>query len=117
MNQEVKTKWLEALRSGDYEQAKGSLKTTSGKFCCLGVLCDLYHKETGNGEWNVDGKKESFSVGYDVRIGILPKAVCHWAELDSPNPRIDDAREESLAELNDLGLTFLEITDLIEEQL
>jgi len=40
-------KWVEALRSGEYEQGKGILcmdDEISGdwKYCCLGVACDIF---------------------------------------------------------------------------
>ena len=40
MNPELKQKWVAALRSGDYEQARGALGDGTG-YCCLGVLCDI----------------------------------------------------------------------------
>jgi hypothetical protein len=40
MNTELKTKWLAALRSGEYTQTSGSLRDNDGH-CCLGVLCDV----------------------------------------------------------------------------
>jgi hypothetical protein len=40
MDKELKVKWLAALRSGDYPQGQGTLRSTEG-FCCLGVLCDV----------------------------------------------------------------------------
>lgn len=45
MNPELKTKWLTALRSGDYKQGKERLKNVDGTMCCLGVLCDLMGAE------------------------------------------------------------------------
>ncbi len=33
-------KWLNALRSGKYQQRRGFLNK-GGKFCCLGVACEL----------------------------------------------------------------------------
>lgn len=46
MNQEIKQKWIEALRSGKYKQGKYHLKIVdeSGEesFCCLGVLASLF---------------------------------------------------------------------------
>lgn len=43
MNAEVKKKWIKALRSGRYRQARGQLSEfdSSGREsnCCLGVLC------------------------------------------------------------------------------
>lgn len=40
MNQEIKAKWLEALRSGVYPKGIGFMQC-EGTFCCLGVLADL----------------------------------------------------------------------------
>lgn len=44
--QEFKTKWLEALRSGKYEQAHRFLRVGNA-FCCLGVACEI----SGRGHW------------------------------------------------------------------
>ena len=41
MNPEVKEKWVAALRSGEYEQGAGRLRSHDSKFCCLGVLYDI----------------------------------------------------------------------------
>ena len=41
MNPELKAKWVEALRSGKYTQARGALHRKDGSYCCLGVLCSL----------------------------------------------------------------------------
>ncbi len=58
MNKELKQKWIDALRSGDYEQGKGLLcriTPDGAKYCCLGVLCevengeDIWELETGHG--------------------------------------------------------------------
>ena len=35
---------IAALRSGDYEQTNGALRSRDA-FCCLGVLCDLHLDE------------------------------------------------------------------------
>ena len=42
-------KWVPALRSGDYVQGVDRLKE-NGKYCCLGVACDL-----AGGEWDYVG--------------------------------------------------------------
>jgi hypothetical protein len=44
MDQDIKDKWLAALRSGEYVQGSGLLRQTVGdtpKYCCLGVLCQV----------------------------------------------------------------------------
>lgn len=40
MTPEMKTKWVEALRSGKYKQTTGLLKDAEG-YCCLGVLASI----------------------------------------------------------------------------
>lgn len=45
MNADVKTKWLEALKSGEYTKCTGQLRKRSPKgewlYCALGVLADI----------------------------------------------------------------------------
>jgi hypothetical protein len=55
--EELKAKWLEALRSGNYPQGKKRLRSEDG-WCCLGVLCNVagIPSAFGGGEW-MDGKK------------------------------------------------------------
>lgn len=38
MNAELKAKWVEALRSGSFSQARGVLHDGGDGYCCLGVL-------------------------------------------------------------------------------
>lgn len=117
MNAKIKRKWVSALRSGDYTQGKNKL-AHRGSYCCLGVLCDLYTKETGK-KWR-DRKDE------DYQQEQLPKAVQEWADLDeNPGVRGIALKEEdgyakeipSLAEMNDNGFTFAEIAAVISKQL
>jgi hypothetical protein len=111
MNPQIKQKWVDALRSGDYQQGQCYLRTNSG-FCCLGVLCDLYGKEN-NVEWQ---HNEVVGYFYENHSFSLPSSVLEWAGLEYCNPRVDD-ETNSLAGLNDKGSTFIEIANLIEEQL
>ncbi len=47
--------WIKALRSGKYKQGKLALrrpqKDSEDLWCCLGVLCDIVHKECNYGTW------------------------------------------------------------------
>ena len=115
MNQQIKEKWLNALRSGEYSQSRGCLRTTEG-FCCLGVLCDLYSKETGT-EWEEFKKDEALSSysSFLEEIGTLPKEVMEWSGLKNPNPYFENMG--SLAVLNDSGTEFPKIADVIENYL
>lgn len=127
MNAAVKTRWVAALRSGEYKQTTGALHRTvplgsdaPAGFCCLGVLCDLAEKDgvvhsrpNDTGTVGYDGAGES---GF-YQSATLPGAVVNWAGLGDDNPLVrfdDDA--VSLSELNDeLGAGFTEIADVIEE--
>src|SRR3954468_6246696 len=40
MDQIIKQKWVEALRSGEYKQTQNYLKDPTG-YCCLGVLAEV----------------------------------------------------------------------------
>ena len=112
MNQEIKTKWLEALRSGEYKQGKGILKDDKDNYCCLGVLCQIHSKET-NTEWGVNEGNNLFNYLNDSFA--LPNVVFNWANLESQSPMIG---EISLIFSNDdLGYSFNQIADEIEKHL
>ena len=49
MNAEYKQKWLTALRSGKYPQGREKLRE-DGKYCCLGVLCDIVDPDGWDGD-------------------------------------------------------------------
>jgi hypothetical protein len=110
MNPQIKQKWVDALRSGEYQQGQYCLRTDNG-FCCLGVLCDLYGKEN-NVEWDLVNDDGNYEFHYQSER--LPLFVVEWAGVENDNPEIC---ETSLSELNDKGSTFNEIADLIEEHL
>ncbi len=136
MNPEIKTRWVTALRSGEYAQAKNALRNDKG-FCCLGVLCDVYAK-ANNKQWEhspTSNKKKLYGTG---GFEVLPDTVSTWAGLDTlpwaqvNNPVVKVPAERlslqtagvdklvslPLAQLNDIeGFAFSEIADLIEEQL
>jgi hypothetical protein len=131
MNPEIKAQWVAALRSGEYTQGMGALKTLEGAYCCLGVLCDLAHK-AGATTLAEDTSELSGAVtryGYgpsdnilsdDVSTGELPEDVQAWAGLEYCNPIVKDSDGwgVSLISLNDSdGRTFDEIADAIEEHL
>ena len=44
MNGDLKQKWISALRSGEYKQARLCLFNGEG-YCCLGVLCKIAGRE------------------------------------------------------------------------
>jgi hypothetical protein len=122
MDTQIKQQWVTALRSGEYTQASGNLRTEEG-YCCLGVLCDLYSKDTRDSstEWEVNHTADARPIpfyNFMDQGSFLPIAVKHWAGLDKASPLIylDDVKMD-LAQVNDSGSTFTQIAQLIEEQL
>lgn len=113
MNQEIKQRWVEALRSNQYQQTKGFLHDDIG-FCCLGVLCDLAVQ---------DGVIEETSVNdgdyfcYDTESTLLPYEVVEWARLSSKDPKVVNNGETTLSTLNDNGNSFISIAEVIDHQL
>jgi hypothetical protein len=130
MNSKVKEAWVNALRSGKYEQGSERLRSVSG-YCCLGVLCDIYAKEH-NTEWKFNGNEETNLQPmdywyYEGESEFLPESVMDWAELKTNNPQLrvdveEDGEDnwnykEGVSNLNDSGYTFTTIANLIEAQL
>lgn len=122
MNKEIKEKWVAALRSGEYKQSSNRLRDNKG-FCCLGVLCDIYIKETNNAEWTNLYNVGDVTVKYDGfdfvesnerETALLPDKVWQWAGLSRKNPIIGNY---SLSRLNDTGATFELIAGFIEQDL
>jgi hypothetical protein len=139
MKQDIKDKWVKALRSGEYKQGTGYLIKSSHdgnqcEHCCLGVLCDLYlHENDAALTWNkefvedADGVLEAdelytteFTVAslYGTEF-VLPHQVQEWAGLheESPAVHLRDGRLRMLSELNDHdGYTFESLATLIEDR-
>jgi hypothetical protein len=107
----VKAIWVEALRSGVYTQAQGSLKR-GDSYCCLGVLCDV----TGNGYFelipgfNVSEGLVSLGVDGETVVFGLPGELRKQFNIPA-------ASVCQLAHKNDTGSTFAEIADWIEANL
>ena len=89
MKDNIKIRWVEALRGGDFQQAQGVLANGDGGYCCLGVLTSLYADEQG---LDANDRHKLFHV---VNSQTLPTVVCEWAGLmtkrDTPmrDPHID----------------------------
>lgn len=101
-------KWMEALEGGIFEQYVGGLKEESSetKFCCLGVNCEVYRRETGEGEWTHKGE---FEIGDELEVAHLPSKITDLMGLSG-----QDVRE--LWRMNDdLGYNFDEIAGVIRE--
>lgn len=118
MNKDIKQKWVDALRSGQYKQGYGTLKNGEEEYCCLGVLCDLAVKE-GVAQEKLLTYGTALKYYYDGEASNLPGSVVGWASLEDTLTRVlYKGTTVSLSALNDVeGLTFNQVADLIEEQL
>ncbi len=118
MNKEIKAKWVAALRSGEYKQGLGQLRSKENNFCCLGVLCNLHaqaHPEIA---------AQQTDPGMYLGAKSFPDhKVINWAGLGSINPDvIYKKKPTNLSALNDgirIGepLSFKQIASIIEKQL
>lgn len=101
-------KWLAALRSGRYEQCRGSMFDGKG-YCCLGVL-----------QMELGGEiVKSYSCELPTRSWLNEKGIIF---LDGEgnsfcSPNIGENLENSASTLNDKGVSFLELADLLEQEI
>lgn len=122
VNKENMKKWVDALRSGDYKQASGTLRRIGYDgdnvvvkgMCCLGVACDV----SGLGEWKskaeegITSKADDTTSNYVIPTcsasdAYLPSLVKDWLfgdEVDKVDrdPMLTVTAEE--IEKNQIGL-------------
>lgn len=115
MRPEIAGLWIDALESGNYPQGRGALNI-DGKFCCLGVLCDIA-ADLGIVERGTPA--EPFHrVRYGNASTVVPREVMTWAGLES---EVGDyvnggSTGDYLANDNDeRGKSFAEIAKIISE--
>jgi hypothetical protein len=126
MKSEIKKLWLDALRSGEYQQGRHTLRGDDERFCCLGVLCDLAVKAkiVNWGEWPECQVEDEDSNRLCYRIGgatcYPPQPVMDWAGLEQCDPLLNCGEESqhSCSQLNDkFGQDFEAIARAIEKSL
>lgn len=98
MKPEWKAKWVEALRSGRYEQVDGNLRAGQS-YCVIGVLCDV-----------VDPDGWEFGGGKYRHHGHYTRLSDEVAEISGLS--LEDAYMPS--KLNDTGMDFEGIAYWIE---
>lgn len=107
MKKSVMKKWVKALRSGKYTQARNSLRADSVSYCCLGVLCDI----SKVGQWEVAG---FYHCEESREYGVLPEAVQKYAGIRHQNGT-HAVSKKTLTSMNDLGKSFKYIAAYIEK--
>lgn len=104
---DLKTKWIEALRSGEYKQGKHSLQKED-KFCCLGVLCKVMDLPTE--DYDVDSD-EPYPKEWIGRSKKIPEFLQGETDITEALSLMNDGDK------NQSALSFNEIADYIEEEL
>lgn len=107
LSPDKKQRWIDALRSGDYEQGKKYLKDENGAYCCLGVFADVdptYKFMNSSDEYfaiKIDSDEDNYK----------------YHSVISPEDLLSEIQNE-LYYLNDcVGLSFNKIADIIEAAL
>lgn len=112
MKKDLKKRWVEALRSGDYEQGDGALCRIYGDnalYCCLGVLVELVR---GEDVWEkIPNQRWLIPRAASIGDTAFPSSTF----LDSVGLKTEFADE--VAHKNDFGHSFEEIADWIEENI
>lgn len=97
----TRKEWIEALKSGKYQQGSNRLQSGPNTFCCLGVACAVAGIPTEKiVENNSTIDIEGLELGLDLKFGEIPTYTTNWL------PRV-------LANANDEGKSFDQIADLL----
>ncbi len=106
--------WVEALRSGVYEQCAGYMRF-GDMYDVLGVACDVYAKSHPSTSW-ARPSDESPAYAFLERSWALPTEVKEWLKLSDSlgGFTVDIGCDHCLADLSDDGWTFARLADFIE---
>lgn len=102
--------WIKYLREHPEKQGRGRLHNSDDKMCCLGVYCWL----------NQDlmrVTREPTYVRYDGELNYLPRKMVALGGFRNQDPGVpsgDRRNVRQLSALNDEGVPWSEIADLIE---
>jgi len=107
MHPDIKTRWLDALRSGTYHQTRTRLRQGK-RYCVFGVLCDLSLQEPSPWQWRYI-HREGWHFGHFRNTP--PYTVYNWWA------GIPEHDYQTLLILNDDRATFAQLADWIDEHL
>lgn len=124
MKPEIKQKWLDALRSGEYNHGTIALKRTREgghlQHCALGVLCEVHSQATGE-QWRIlnTNLAAEFRYYYYGFSGSLHSDVVLWAGLeDDFAPFTDDKGQRcTVCRVNDTTENYDAAIEAIERYL
>ena len=111
MKKDIKDLWVTTLRSGYFRQTSGRLMRNTDQFCVLGVLCNILFAEM-NCVWEDTNYSARSFLG---ETAVLPKEVMTFCDIKTPTCELEyKGNKTSLTKLNDNGLMFSELADIIE---
>lgn len=108
MFETVRTKWIEALRSGKYKQGTCCLRSAGDRFCCLGVLCDVVDPTC----WELTGGDVYMGPDSTATIGPHVRERIGWGGFLAADQTIELMRVN-----DDMLSSFDEIAYWIEENI
>lgn len=131
MKQNIMKKWVKALRSGKFKQGTDALKQYNSKgqvkYCCLGVLCELYNEDMKKKkkktlpetteDYNFKFVDWSKCTNFGDKAFDLPEEVMKWSGVETSTGYLGYAlgAPPSLSSLNDAGKKFKTIANIIEK--
>ena len=117
MPEQLAHDWLNALRSGEYEQGSGRLEC-DGKYCCLGVLQMIADGEVETHDddlFSLAVPSDSWYENHDI---IFADSIRDESSLDRIPYAIYKMNDYYLTELNDqYKLSFKKIADILEDSI
>lgn len=96
INKAFLKRWVAALRSGEYQQCRFFLKKENS-FCCLGVACDIYAKETNN-NWDDNRMLGNSTCIPDTISSMIGISLYYQTKLMSLN----DEKNKNFNEIADV---------------
>jgi hypothetical protein len=117
-----------AMRSGEFPQSQHRLRNENeprseipAGWCCLGIVCEVFHRATGRGEWVLsdNGSFWKFMLDGGQFVNYLPPQVRDWVGLPEYNPEIGEYESTHgpvtfAAAWNDSGIPLDKIADAFE---
>ena len=91
MDKKLKARWIKALESGRYKQGKGRLKKED-RYCCLGVLREVYSPNYPKGEMGIDAGLLSSRLS--AELGISKETQCELAHMNDGDDREQQSFEQ-----------------------
>lgn len=122
---DIQKKWVEALRSGEYRQGEGYLQDHEGKFCCLGVACEIFSLEYHHSDSFLPSeaiprlklRDEAGDIFSSLAVEELEKyLVTEEDKRIYRNACEDGYAYTDLAQINDNGYSFKMIANIIENE-